>query len=68
MDQVLRIRRRKSDGIEGASHVVIWLSWFVFPSGLENGITSIVFLMVIVLAKGERLALETIYFGRYTPG
>lgn len=34
-----------------------WLSQFVLPIGLEDGINFYVFPMVICLAKGEKLAL-----------
>lgn len=40
-----------------------WLSWFVFLSGLEDGINLFIFLMAIILVKEERLGLTPIYFG-----
>lgn len=40
-----------------------WLSWFVFSSRPEDGIHPFVFMMAIVLAKGERFALAPIYLG-----
>lgn len=39
------------------------LSWFVLPSGPEDGLNSYVFLLAILLAKGEKLALAMIYLG-----
>lgn len=40
-----------------------WLSYFVFPSSLEDGLHSYVFPPAVLLAKGERLALVPFYLG-----
>lgn len=39
----------------------IWLSYFVFPSSLEDGLNNYGFAVAILLAKGERLALAPLY-------
>lgn len=38
-----------------------WLSWFVLPSGLEDGLNDYVIPLAILLAKGEKLALALLY-------
>lgn len=49
--------------IEFETMLVHWLSWYVLPSGPEDGLNPYVFPLAIRLAKGERLALASIYFG-----
>lgn len=39
----------------------LWLSWIVFPSGLEDGLSSYIFSLAILLAKGRKVALAPIY-------
>lgn len=56
-----------TEGPGTASEVVLeamlafWLSWYVLPSGPEDGINSYVFPLVIRLAKGEKVALAPIF-------
>lgn len=40
-----------------------WLSWFVLPRSLEDGLNSYVFPLAILLAKGENLPLASLYLG-----
>lgn len=39
-----------------------WLSWYVLPSGPEDGINAFVFPLSIRLARGEKVALTPIFF------
>lgn len=39
------------------------LSWFILPSGLEDGLNNYAFPFAILLAKGKKLALAPIYLG-----
>lgn len=45
------------------AYLAYWLSWFVLPSGLEDGLNPYVFPMTIWLAKGEKLALAPLFLG-----
>lgn len=40
-----------------------WLSWFVFPSGLEVGLNDYVFPLAIILEKRKKLELAPSYPG-----
>lgn len=40
-----------------------WLSWYVLPSGPEDGLNAFVFPLAIRLARGEKIALAPIFLG-----
>lgn len=39
------------------------LFWFIFPSGSEDSLNDYVFPLVVLLAKGKKVALPLIYLG-----
>lgn len=43
--------------------LVLWLSWYILPSGPEDEINSFVFSLAIRLGKGEKIALAPIFLG-----
>lgn len=40
-----------------------WLSWFIFSSGPDDGLTDCVLLLAISLTNGKRLALAVVFLG-----
>lgn len=58
-----------SSGPGAASEVKVeamlsfWLSWYVLTSGPEDGINAFVFPLAIHLARGEKVALASIFLG-----
>lgn len=49
--------------VEFEAMLSYWMSWYVLPSGREDGLNPYVFPLAIKLAKGERLALAPVYIG-----
>lgn len=41
--------------------LAFWLSWYILPSGPEDGIHPYVFFLAVKLAKGEKLSLAPIF-------
>lgn len=54
--------------VEFEAMVAYCLSWYVLPSCLKDGLNSYVFPLVVLLEKGEKLALVPLYLGLCSSG
>lgn len=61
--QYFDTEKRKDCGLDIEALLAYWISWFLLPSELEDGLKNSVFPLAILLGKGKRSTLAPLYFG-----